>query len=65
MQGGTELNKDQHGHMSLLGNAAVRLNMDNIGPIQPRLGIGYIFPMNDGAREDLHSGVYTSLVFEY
>jgi hypothetical protein len=65
MQGGTELNKDQPGHTSLLGNAAIRLNMDNVGPIQPRLGIGYVFPMNDGAREDLHWGIYTSLVFEY
>jgi hypothetical protein len=65
LSGGTELNKDQPGHTSLLGNAAVRLNMDNIGPIQPRLGIGYVFPINDGGREDLHWGIYTSLVFEY
>jgi hypothetical protein len=65
LEGGTELNKDQPGHTSLIGNAAFRLNMDSIGLVQPRLGLGYLFPINDGAREDLHWGIYTSLVFEY
>jgi hypothetical protein len=39
--------------------------MDSIGPVQPRLGLGYVFPINDGAREELHWGIFTSLVFEY
>jgi len=65
LQGGTELNKDQPGHNSLLGNIAFRLNMDSIGPVQPRIGVGYVFPIDQGAREDFRWGIYTSLVFEY
>ena len=29
------------------------------------LGLGFVFPINGGAREDTHWGVITSLVFEY
>jgi hypothetical protein len=50
---------------SLTGNAAIRVNLKSIGPIQPRLGVGYVFPMNNVARQDLHWGIITSLVFEY
>jgi len=65
LTGETELNKDNPGHNSLLGNAGFRFNLKAIGEIQPRPGIGFIFPMNSGAREDTHWGVITSLVFEF
>jgi len=65
LQGDTELNKDTPGHNSLFGNAAFRVNLDAIGDVQPRLGLGYVFPIDKGARQDFHWGVYTSLVFEY
>jgi hypothetical protein len=65
LQGDTELNKDTPGHNSLLGNAAFRVNLDAIGDVQPRLGLGYVFPIDKGARQDFHWGIYTSLVFEY
>jgi hypothetical protein len=65
LQGDRELNKDQPGFNSLLGNIALRFNTANIGPVQPRLGIGYVFPIDKGARDDFHWGIYTSLVFEY
>jgi hypothetical protein len=65
LQGDTELNKAQPGHNELLGNAAFRFNLESIGPVQPRLGIGYVFPIDKGAREDFHWGIYTSLVFEF
>ena len=65
LAGETELNKDQPGHNSLLGNAGVRLNLKAIGRVQPRPGIGFVFPMDSGAREDTHWGVITSLVFEF
>jgi hypothetical protein len=41
------------------------VNLKAIGRIQPRLGFGYFFPMNQGARQDVHSGIITSLVFEF
>ena len=65
LQGETQLNKDAPGRNSLLGNAAFRVNLNPIGRVQPRLGIGYVFPVNDAAREEAHWGLYTSLVFEY
>jgi hypothetical protein len=65
LSGETGLNKADAGRNSLLGNACFRLNMNPIGRVQPRLGLGYVFPMTAAAREDLHWGVFTSLVFEY
>ena len=65
LTGETQLNNGDPGHNSLMGNAAVRFNMKTIGRVQPRLGVGYIFPIDNGAREDMHCGVITSLVFEY
>jgi len=63
--GETELNKADPGRNSLTGNAGFRVNLKTIGRIQPRLGLGYVFPIDNGAREDMHWGVITSLVFEY
>jgi len=65
LSGETELNKDDPGRTSLIGNAGFRVNLKAIGRVQPRLGAGYVFPIDNNAREDLHWGVITSLVFEY
>ena len=65
LQGETELNKHERGHDSLLGNLAFRANLKTIGSVQPRLGLGFVFPIDAGARQDVHWGVITSLVFEY
>jgi hypothetical protein len=65
LSGETGLNKADAGRNSLLGNACFRLNMNPIGRIQPRLGLGYVFPITTAARQDLHWGIFTSLVFEY
>jgi hypothetical protein len=63
--GETALNHDEKGQSSLEGNAAVRVNLKTIGNVQPRLGIGYVFPITNAAHQDLHWGIVTSLVFEY
>jgi hypothetical protein len=52
-------------HNSIIANAGFRVNIKAIGELQPRLGVGYVFPMNDVARQDIHHGIYTSLVFEF
>ena len=49
----------------LSGTAGFRLNLESIGPAQPRLGIGYFFPIDQGARDELRWGIVTSLVFEF
>ncbi len=63
--GDTEMNKENSGHNSLLGNAGFRFNLKSIRRMQPRPGIGFIFPLDSGARMDTHWGVITSLVFEF
>ena len=65
LSGETELNKDNPGHNSLLANLAMRANLNTIGGVQPRLGFGVLLPVDNGARQDEHWGIFTSLVFEY
>src|SRR5579859_2367740 len=65
LSGETEVNKGSPGHNSLSGDAGFRFNLKAIGGIQPRLGVAYIFPIDNGARENMRGGVITSLVFEY
>ncbi len=65
LHGETGLNKESAGHNSLLGDAAVRVNLKAIGQVQPRLGLGFVFPIDQGARADTHWGIITSLVFQY
>ena len=65
ISGEYQLNKEDAGRNSLLGMLGFRANTKAIGSVQPRLGLGYVFPVNEAAREDLHWGIFTSLVFEY
>jgi len=65
LTGETELNKDDSGRNSLLGDVGFRLNLKPIGSIQPRPGIAFVFPIDEGGRAELHWGIFTSLVFEY
>jgi len=65
LKGETGMNHDNSGQSSLLGNVAFRVNLKPIGRVQPRLGLGFVFPVNNNARTDVHSGIFTSLVFEY
>jgi hypothetical protein len=65
LSGETGLNNDSFGHNTLLGNAGFRFNMKAIGSIQPRPGVGFVFPIDSGARAETHWGVITSLVFQF
>jgi len=59
------LNKDAADQDSLEGNAGFRVNLKSLGTVQPRLGLGFVFPITSAARTDNHWGIVTSLVFEY
>jgi opacity protein-like surface antigen len=65
LKGETGLNRDIAGTNILTGTVGVRANLEAIGAWQPRIGIGYIFPIDKGGREESKWGVVTSLVFEY
>lgn len=49
----------------LFATAGFRLNFESIGPAQPRIGVGYVFPIDQGARDEFRWGIVTSLVFEF
>jgi hypothetical protein len=63
--GTTQLNHEDHGANSVLADVAFRANLKTIKGIQPRLGLAFVFPVTNDARNDTHWGIYTSLVFEY
>jgi hypothetical protein len=65
LSGETTLNHAEHGSNSLIGDLGFRVNTKPIGGVQPRLGVAFVFPVDRGARDDIHWGVVTSLVFEY
>jgi hypothetical protein len=65
LAGETGLNKVEAGQNRLLGNAAFRLNLKSIGDVQPRLGVGYVFPLDNHARAEVYRGMIVSLVFDY
>jgi hypothetical protein len=65
ISGETDLNHADHGHSNILADFGFRANLKAIGRIQPRLGVAFVLPVDHTAREDVHWGVVTSLVFEY
>jgi len=65
LTGETGLNKDESGQNSLLGSVGFRVDFKPIGEVHPSLGLGYVFPIDSGAREEVHWGIATSLVFEF
>jgi len=65
LTGETQLNKIADGQNSLTADAGLRVNLKNIGRLQPRPGIVFVFPVDNGARIETHWGIMTSLVFEF
>jgi len=65
LNGDWGLSREETGHNTLFGTAGVRLNFVSVGAAQPRIGLGYVFPIDRGARDELRWGVITSLVFEF
>jgi hypothetical protein len=65
LSGETQLNKQDRGHNSLIGDLGFRVNLKTIGRVQPRPGLAFVFPIDKGGREEAHWGVVMSLVFEY
>ena len=65
LAGETELNKNDAGHNSLLGTVGLRLDLKPIGGVESGLGLGFVFPIDNGARAEVHWGIVTSLVFEF
>ena len=65
LKGEKQLNKADKGANTLLGDLGLRINLKAIGPVQPRIGAGWVFPLNQTTRDDVHSGVIVSMVFDF
>jgi hypothetical protein len=65
LAGETELNKGDPGQNSLLGDIGFRAKFKPIGGVEPNWGLGWIFPIDSGARTELHWGFIASLIFEF
>jgi hypothetical protein len=65
LSGETQVNKTDAGQNSLTAGIGLRANLRSFGRIQPRPGILFVFPVDNGAREQTHWGIMTSLVFEF
>jgi len=63
--GNTGLSKTLAGQNNLLGSLGFRLDLKPIGDVQPSLGLGYVFPVDNGAHADFHWGIVTSLIFDF
>lgn len=65
LTGETGLNKDEAGQNSLLGSMGFRLDLKPIGELEPSIGLAYVFPIDSGAREEVHWGIATNFTFEF
>jgi hypothetical protein len=65
VDGQTALNHADSGTTALTGAAGANLTFQSISWAQPKILLGYVFPLNDAARQDFDWGITTSLVLEY
>jgi len=65
LSGELPINHEEGGHDNLTADVGLRVNLKAIGRIQPRPGIVFVFPVDNGARDDEHWGIMTSFVFEF
>ncbi|HMB95014.1 MAG TPA: hypothetical protein VKK61_03150, partial [Tepidisphaeraceae bacterium] len=65
IDGETGVNHGNDGQTALTGATGLLFAFDSIKWGQPKIQVGYIFPLNDNARDDFDWGVSTSLILEY
>jgi hypothetical protein len=65
LAGEMDLNHADSSQNSLLGSIGFRLDLQSIGDAQPSLGLGFVFPMDNASRADVHWGIATSLTLDF
>lgn len=65
LNGATLMNTHSGGQDNLVADFAFRANLYAIGRAQPRLGVGYVVPLDSTAREQFRWGIYSSIVLEF
>lgn len=65
LNGETIVHGREDGTNRLFGTAGFRVNLEPLGIAQPRIGVGYVFPIDRGARDEFRWAIIGSLVFEF
>jgi hypothetical protein len=65
LSGERGLNLDEAGLNSVLADIGFRANFKPIGEVQPGWGMAWVFPVDNGARQEAHWGFVASLIFEF
>ncbi len=65
LNGELGLNEDEAGQNSVLGSMGFRIGFRPLGDTEPSIGVGYVFPMDAAAREEVHWGIVGSLILEF
>jgi hypothetical protein len=63
--GNAVLDGSSAGHNALTGTVGVRAEFKSMGRVQPSFGIGYIFPIDNGGRQELRWGGIMSVTLEF
>lgn len=65
LDGSATLGGESRGSHQLFAVVGLRAYFDAIGPVAPALGIGYMIPLDQGARADLSGAIITSISFGF
>ncbi len=65
VNGDYSLNKREAGQNDLLGDIGFRVDFQHIREIAPSFAIGYVFPITNDARNEVHWGIVTNITFEF
>ncbi len=65
LDGETGLNMGNSGHNQMTGTVGVYLNFDAISLGQPKVGFGYVFPIDRNARDNMKWGTVLTVLIEY
>ncbi len=65
LSGETQTTKADAGQNRLTADVGLRMNLRTFAGIQARPGVVFVFPVDNGGREETHWGIMTSVVFEF
>ena len=65
LSGERGLNLDEAGRNSVLGDIGFRAQVKTMGELHSSVGAAWVFPIDNGAREELHWGFIISTIFDF
>ena len=65
LSGERGLNLDEAGRNSVLGDIGFRAQLKTMGELHSSVGVAWVFPTDNGAREELHLGFSISAISDF